>query len=102
MKDRVQIGTHLIDGQMEGKLAGRFMDALAGPVGTDADNILAGERSLVDSGRSDPDVSFRIPDGKIAAGHGSHALVVDTLHEHDKLVSRMNVLNIHTDFRLSF
>jgi hypothetical protein len=63
----------------------------------DTDNVLPRERTFVDTARGNPDVAVGILNGKVAAGHSGHALVVDTLHEHDKLISRMDILDIHVE-----
>ena len=102
MEDGIEIRPHSVNREMKRQLTGWLMRAFTGSVRADADDVFSGKRAFIDPGRRDPYISVGVPDGKISAGHGRHALVVNTLHEHDKLVSRMNVLNIHTDFRLSF
>ena len=71
------------------------MRAYGGAVGLYADNIVAGQGALVHTGRGDPDISLVVHNGQVAAGGGGHALVVDTLHKHNQLVSRMNIINVH-------
>ena len=97
MEHRIQIRPHFVDREMERQLGRRFVRAFHCSVRMDADNVLSGERTLVNAARSNPDVTAGILDRQVAAGHGGHALVVDTLHKHDELVSRMDVLDIHVE-----
>ena len=90
----VQIRAHTVDRFVERQLGRGLVRPLAASVRADADDILAGQRPLVDPGRGDPDVFLGVADGKIAAGHGGQALVIDALHEHDKLVGGMDILNV--------
>ena len=95
MKHCSQIGTHFIDRRMEGQLRRRSMGADAGAVGLDADNVTTVQGALIHTGGGDPDIAVAVLDGQVAAGGGGHTLVVNTLHKHDQLVSRMDIINIH-------
>ena len=94
MQNGVQIRPHAVDRFVERKLGRGLVRPLAAAVRVDADDVLAGERPLVDAGGGDPDVALGVADGKVAAGHGGQALVIDALHEHDELVGRMDILNV--------
>ena len=95
MKHSIQIRPHSVNREMERQFGRRFVRAIHCAVGVDTNNVLSGESSLVDTARCNPDVAVRIPDGKVATGHGGHPFVIDTLHKHYKLVSRMDILDIH-------
>ena len=76
------------------------MRAFAIAVGANADDVPSGKRTLVDTGRRDPNVSLIISDRQIAAGHGGEFFVVDPLHKHYNLICGVNVLNIHDESSL--
>ena len=115
MQNRVEVRAHFVDGEMERQLGRGLVGAFHRPVRVDtdnvlpgeralvntargdpADNVLPGERALVNTARGDPDVAVGIFDGKIAAGHGGHTLVINTLHKHNQLVCRMDILDVHS------
>lgn len=94
MQHGIQVRAHAVDRFVERQLGRGLVRTFAASVRVDADDVLAGERPFVDAGRGDPDVALCVADRKIAAGHGGQALVIDALHEHDKLVGRMDILNV--------
>ena len=96
MQNRVEVRAHFVYGEMERQLGGGLVGAFHRPVRVDTDNVLPGERALVNTARGDPDVAVGIFDGKIAAGHGGHTLVINTLHKHNQLVCRMDILDVHS------
>ena len=91
VKDRSQIRTHLIDSRMERQLRGRSVRSDHSTVSLDAHNIVAVQGALVHACRSDPNTAVFIHDGQITAGGGGHALIINTLHKHNKLICGVNV-----------
>ena len=66
-------------------------------VGTDLDNILATQITLIHTAGADPDRTFGVFDRKITARSRRHIVVIDTVHQHDDLISRMKHFKIHKD-----
>jgi hypothetical protein len=90
-----QVGPHFVNSRVEGILRGRFVGTNDGTIRFHTNDIIAGQSALVDTGRGDPHITVIIHDGKVAAGSGGQTLIVDALHEHNELVSGMNVIDIH-------
>jgi len=68
------------------------MLSFADSVRTDTDDVFSAECTLVNAGRSNPNVPFRIADRQISAGHGRKSFVIYPLHKHDDLVCWMDML----------
>ena len=91
----LQVGAHLIDRCVEGILRGRTVRTDTGAIGLHTNDVLTGQSALINAGGSDPDIAVVIQNGEVTAGSGGQTLVIDSLHKHDKLVSGMNVIDIH-------
>ena len=96
-----QIRAHFINRCVEGVLRRRTVNTLAAAVGFYTNNVLPGQCAFVHTCRGDPHISVIVHNGQIAAGGSGHSLVIDPLHEHDQLVCRVNVINIHNDSSVS-
>ena len=95
MQHRLQIRAHMVHRSMERQLRRWLVLAYDRAIRLDADNVRTGKRTLVNTGRGDPDIPLFILNGQVTARCGGQALVINALHKHDQLVSRVNVLNIH-------
>ncbi|MPM65111.1 hypothetical protein SDC9_112003 [bioreactor metagenome] len=67
------------------------MDAVNPAVGRDFHDILGTERAFVDAARGNPDVAFIVLDGKIAAGGGGHAVIIQVAQRRNQNVSGVGV-----------
>ena len=94
VKHGLQIGPHAINGLMEGQFGRGPVRAFHRAVGMDADNVPAGQGALVHAGGGNPKVAVVVHDGEVSAGHGGHSLVVNSLHEHDQLICRMDIFDV--------
>ena len=106
--DGFQARTDLVEGAVEGVLAGGTVTAHDGAVGLDAHDVGRRQRALVDAGRGDPDVAGVVHDGEVTAAGGGHAATVDAADDEHQLLGRvhelgvelfhflLNIISIHT------
>ena len=95
MKHRLDVGTELVDVAVEGKFAGRLVNALDRAVGLDAYDVLGTQRALVHAAGADPHVALVVEDGKVAAGGGCHAVSVKAFHDKGDEIARVHHFKIH-------
>ena len=88
------IRTHGVEGFVKRIFAGRLVSALNGAIRFDPDDVIAGERTFVNTAGTDPDVAFIVKDRKIPAAGGGHAVTVNTVHEIDDLIFGVNMVGI--------
>jgi hypothetical protein len=65
------------------------MTAFNSAILLNAYDIIPTKGTLVDTSRSDPDVSICIPDGKVPAGRGRHPVAIDAIHDLYEFISWM-------------
>ena len=97
MKDRVDIGTLLVDSKMQGIFHGRTVNTHNGAIRTDLHDVFSAEISLVHTAGGEPDRTAFVADGKIAARSHRHIVIIDTIHQHHDLIRRMKHFEVHTN-----
>jgi hypothetical protein len=91
----LQVGTHLINRCVEGIFRGRTVGTDTSAIRLNANDVLAGQGTLIDTCGGNPNVTVVVHNGEVTAGCGGQTLVVNALHKHNKLVCGMNVIDIH-------
>jgi len=94
VKDSLDVGAHFVDGAVEREFAGGLVAAFDRAVRLDADDVLAAQRSFVDPGGTDPHIPVGIEDREVAAAGGRHPVAVDSLHDVNDLIARMNEISL--------
>ena len=59
-----------------------------------ADDVLGGQRALVDARRRDPDVAVGVLDRDVAARRSGHSAAVDSADDHIDLLGRVHQLRV--------
>jgi hypothetical protein len=80
---------------VEGIFRGRTVRTDTSAIRLDANDVLAGQCALIDTGGGNPNVTVVVHNGEVTAGCGGQTFVVNALHKHNKLVCGMNVIDIH-------